>query len=81
MTEKWSVATSVDARGTIYPVPIFRAKKALDGLAPGEIIEVLATDPNSRPDLETWATRANAELLGIEDKEDHYRFYVRKGAA
>lgn len=78
MTQQWKVDQTVDCRGLIYPGPILKAKKALDGLEADQVLEVLATDPNSRPDLPIWAERIGVELLGIEDAEGMYRFYVRK---
>ncbi|MFQ5944133.1 MAG: DsrE family protein, partial [Anaerolineales bacterium] len=46
------------------------------------VLEVLATDANTKPDLATWAQRVNSELIAISDKtEDQYSFFVRKGSA
>jgi predicted peroxiredoxin/TusA-related sulfurtransferase len=62
----------------IYPGPILEAEKALGQLAAGQVLEVITTDINTRPDLTTWAKRVNAEILAITDTIDgEYRFFVR----
>lgn len=69
----------LDCRGLIYPAPILRAEQALRGMEVGQLLEVLTTDENTRPDLEAWAGRAGAEILAVTDVRDgQYSFFVRK---
>ncbi|HSR49124.1 MAG TPA: sulfurtransferase TusA family protein [Anaerolineales bacterium] len=69
----------LDCRGLIYPAPILRAEQALREMGEGELLEVLTTDENTRPDLNAWAQRAGAEVLVVTDVVDGaYRFFVRK---
>jgi tRNA 2-thiouridine synthesizing protein A len=49
--------TTVDARGLACPLPLTMAKRAMAGLAPGEELLVLATDPEAPIDLAAWAAR------------------------
>lgn len=44
----------LDVRGAKCPIPIVKAKKELDEMAPGEQLEVVATDPGSVPDFQGW---------------------------
>jgi len=37
----------VDARGLNCPLPILRTKKALNDMASGQVLRILATDPSS----------------------------------
>jgi TusA-related sulfurtransferase len=70
---------TLDCRGSIYPAPILRAKRALDQMNGGETLKVLATDKNTKPDLKVWAEKAHAELLEIVDAPDgSFTFYLRK---
>jgi tRNA 2-thiouridine synthesizing protein A len=72
---------TLDCRGSIYPAPILKAKRALDQMSAGETLEVLATDKNTKPDLKVWAERAHAELLEIVEAPDgSFSFFVRKVA-
>ncbi len=53
----------LDVRGTKCPVPIVRAKKEIDGMRAGEILEVLATDPGSVQDFRGWAKTSKLAVL------------------
>jgi tRNA 2-thiouridine synthesizing protein A len=46
---------TVDARGLRCPLPLVKTKLALEQLAPGESVRVLATDPEAPIDLAGWA--------------------------
>lgn len=70
---------TLDCRGSVYPVPILKAKRALNEMRVGETLQVIATDRNTKPDLKVWAERANAELLDVVDSADgSFSFFVRK---
>jgi TusA-related sulfurtransferase len=45
----------LDVRGAKCPVPIVKAKKIIDTMQAGEILEVHATDPGSVADFQGWA--------------------------
>lgn len=53
----------LDVRGTKCPVPIVRAKKEVDGMQAGEVLEVLATDPGSMSDFQGWAKTSKLAVL------------------
>lgn len=70
---------TLDCRGSVYPVPILKAKRALDEMRVGETLQVIATDRNTKPDLKVWAEKAKAELLEVKDEADgSFSFFVRK---
>ena len=45
----------LDATGLNCPLPILRAKKALNNLETGKILHIIATDPGSVKDFEAFA--------------------------
>jgi tRNA 2-thiouridine synthesizing protein A len=45
----------LDVRGAKCPVPIVKAKKMVDTMQVGEVLEILATDPGSVADFQGWA--------------------------
>jgi len=53
----------LDVRGARCPIPIVRAKKEIDAMAPGDVLEVTATDPGSVPDFHGWAKTAKHAVL------------------
>jgi tRNA 2-thiouridine synthesizing protein A len=48
--------TIVDARGLRCPLPLVKAKVAMEELAAGQELLVLATDPEAAIDLAAWAS-------------------------
>jgi tRNA 2-thiouridine synthesizing protein A len=63
------VVKKLDVRGTKCPIPIVQAKKMIDTMAAGEIVEVMATDPGSVPDFQGWAKTAKYALLKEQRQE------------
>ncbi len=53
----------LDVRGTKCPVPIVRAKKEIDGMQAGDVLEVLATDPGSMSDFQGWVKTSKLAVL------------------
>ena len=57
------VDCEVDAIGLTCPMPLLKAKRALNGLAGGGTLRVRATDPGSVRDFEVFCERSGHELL------------------
>jgi tRNA 2-thiouridine synthesizing protein A len=53
---------TLDVRGLRCPLPLIRARAALPELAPGDVLEVLATDPEAPIDLAALAADAALEF-------------------
>lgn len=68
----------VDARGLSCPLPIVRTAIAIKALQPGELIEVLATDPGSTKDFTAWTKTTGHELVESSVDEGVYRFVLRR---
>ena len=45
----------LDARGLNCPLPILRARKALNDMASGQVLRIVATDPGSTKDFEAFS--------------------------
>jgi len=73
------VSETLDCIGLYCPQPLLQTREVMDRLAPGEVLEVLATDPAAEEDLKRFAKRAGHEFLLVEDKGDHKRFLIRRG--
>ena len=62
---------TVDARGLKCPMPIVKAKKEIDAIPVGEVLQVIATDPGSVLDFQGWIkTSGSYELLKQEESQD-----------
>jgi len=68
----------LDARGLNCPLPILRAKKALNGLQPGQTLRIRATDPGAVKDFDAFCKSTGNELLSSEQNGGEYVFQIRK---
>ncbi len=68
----------LDARGLNCPLPILRAKKALNNMSSGQILHVVATDPGSIKDFEAFARQTGNELIKANEVEGEFLFLVKK---
>jgi tRNA 2-thiouridine synthesizing protein A len=69
---------TLDCSGMACPMPILKTKKAVDGLAVGQILKMIATDPGSTSDMQAWTQKTGHELVASERDGDKYVFYVKK---
>ena len=68
-----------DASGLSCPMPIVKTKKALSGMAPGQVLRVIATDPGSVCDMAAFAEETGNPLLSSGQENSRYVFFLRKG--
>ena len=72
------ISQLIDARGLSCPMPIVRTAQAFKALAPGSLVEVLATDPGSVKDFAAWCRSTGHELLEASSDAAVYRFVIRR---
>ena len=70
--------TVVDARGALCPMPIVRLQKAVKDLPMGALIELLATDPGSDPDVKAWGRETGNEIIDAKREGNEFRFLIRR---
>ncbi len=58
-----SADVQLDLRGLTCPMPLLKAKQALNKMAPGERLQVSATDPGSVRDFEVFCKQSGHHLL------------------
>jgi tRNA 2-thiouridine synthesizing protein A len=70
----------LDTRGLACPMPLLKTKKALKGLAGGQILEILGTDPGSKNDIPDFGSKHGNKFLGfIDDPAGYTRYFIQKG--
>lgn len=72
------IAETLDMVGLFCPEPVIRTNEAIEALAPGEVLELLADDPSSESDVRSWARRTGHELISVEEDGGVYRFLIRR---
>ena len=75
-----TIAVSLDLKGLACPMPIVKTAKAIRELAPGELLEALATDPGAVPDFQAWSKATGNPLVETTQKDGVFRFVIRKKA-
>lgn len=73
-----NVDSELDTSGLNCPLPILKAKKALAGLTSGQTLRVIATDPGSVKDFESFALQSRNELLDSHAEDGKFYFLMKK---
>ena len=69
----------LDIRGVSCPGPIVEAKKLLDAMQSGEVLELISNCPGSPADVKAWVKTKSLELAAMhETARGEYHFYIRK---
>ncbi|HEY0722192.1 MAG TPA: sulfurtransferase TusA family protein [Gammaproteobacteria bacterium] len=68
----------LDASGLNCPLPILRAKKTLGGMASGQTLRIVATDPGSVKDFEAFAKQTGNTLLSSGEEGGKFVFMIKK---
>ena len=69
----------LDCKGLICPMPVVKTKKAIKDMEIGQVLEMVATDPGSIPDMEAGEKQTRHELLLKEEcGDDTFRFLIKK---
>jgi tRNA 2-thiouridine synthesizing protein A len=59
-------------------MPIVKTAQAIRTVPPGELLEVLATDPGSVKDLAAWSRTTGNELVEQTTDGTVFRFVIRR---
>ncbi len=68
----------LDASGLNCPLPILRAKKALGTMESGKILRIIATDPGSVKDFDSFAKQTGNKLLESGEEGGKFFFFIQK---
>jgi tRNA 2-thiouridine synthesizing protein A len=68
----------VDARGLACPMPLLKAKRALNAMRVGQQLRVLATDQGSVRDFRVFAEQSGHFLLDSDETDGVYSYLIEK---
>lgn len=74
----YTVDQLLDCKGLNCPLPIIKTKKTIEKMAVGQILQMVATDPGSKPDMTAWSKSTGHELLETRDDGGLFTFFIRK---
>lgn len=74
-------AMVLDTKGLLCPAPVVKTSQAVKQIQVGDVLQVLATDPGSKPDLTSWSRMTGNELLSVTEDGGSpkvYTFLIRR---
>jgi len=70
----------LDVKGLNCPMPLLKAKKALNEMQALQILRVLATDPGSVRDFDVFTRQSGNALLESGEDDGTYYYVIQKKA-
>ncbi|REC96655.1 tRNA 2-thiouridine synthesizing protein A [Kushneria indalinina DSM 14324] len=77
MAEKPESNETLDTTGLYCPEPIMMMHNRVREMAPGQVLEIIATDPATTRDVPKFCTFLGHELIEQYEEEGTWRYYVR----
>ena len=68
----------LDLRNIIAPLTFLKVTQEFEALKPGEILEILAKDQDTRKELFKVLKAFNYRLMGIEEERSFYRIRLMR---
>lgn len=68
----------LDTRGLACPLPLLKAKQALNTMASGETLRVQATDRGSQRDFRSFAEQSGHALLESTEQDGVFTYVIQK---
>lgn len=81
LTDSYAITTFVDARGLSCPQPLLKLKLALRSITVNQMIYLVATDANSKLDIQAYANHSNIKIQNwqTDDNDDTiFHFLIRQ---
>ncbi len=69
---------NVDVRGETCPVPLVEVRKAVRDAAPGDVVQVIGTDPASKKEIPMAVDALELELLSVEGTDTDWTIRIRR---
>lgn len=73
------VDIEIDLSGLQCPMPLLKAKLALNSMESQQILKVVATDPGSEKDFHLFVEQSDHQILDFQKDEIAYSYWIKKG--
>ncbi|MDQ0215934.1 TusA-related sulfurtransferase [Oikeobacillus pervagus] len=73
-----NITKEIDAKGLSCPMPIVRAKKGIDEINTGEVLQLVTTDKGSQTDVKAWTEATGHKLLEMKEEDGVFSFWIEK---
>ena len=71
----------LDTRNLLCPLPVIRAQDRAEGLPPGTLLEVVATDPGVVNDIPAWCRLSGHAIRSIDHSGREITILIEIGPA
>lgn len=78
MSDPVDIQHRLDATGLLCPEPVMMLHNKVRDMAPGDVLEVTATDPSTQRDIPRFCQFLGHTLLSQEQKDDVWYYLIRK---
>ena len=69
----------LDLSGLACPMPLLKAKLALNNMESQQILKVVATDPGSEKDFHLFVEQSNHQILDFQKGVSAYFYWINIG--
>ena len=74
-----NVDIEIDLSGLQCPMPLLKAKLALNNMESAQVLKVVATDPASEKDFHMFVDQTKHQILGFQKDDRAYFYWIKKG--
>lgn len=74
-----NVDIEIDLSGLQCPMPLLKAKLALNSMESAQVLKVVATDPGSEKDFHMFVDQTDHQILDFQKDESAYFYWIKKG--
>ena len=69
----------IDLSGLRCPMPLLKAKLALNNMDSTQVLKVVATDPGSEKDFQLFVNQTDHQILDFQKDDTAYFYWIKKG--
>ena len=69
----------IDLSGLQCPMPLLKAKLALNSMDSTQVLKVVATDPASEKDFQLFVNQTDHQILDFQKDDSAYFYWIKKG--
>ncbi|HAS49231.1 MAG TPA: hypothetical protein DCS33_08100 [Gammaproteobacteria bacterium] len=74
-----NVDIEIDLSGLQCPMPLLKAKLALNNMEAAQVLKVVATDPASEKDFHMFVDQTKHQILDFQKDDSAYFYWIKKG--
>lgn len=70
----------LDVRRMLCPMPVIKTQQAIKKLKPGDVLEVIATDPGVMHDIPSWCRLSGHTIVEKKEIDSTFHIFIEVGA-